>query len=353
MTKKIFSFPSLLSANPYLELFYNNLSKFDFCYLGGLKVNDGWLYTNNKKIDILHFHWPEDIWRIRSKNKIGRLRALIGFWRYLRLAKKLGIKIWWTLHNLEHHEGIDFVDKLGYKVLAKQSDLIICHSKYGANILKKRDNPRGELVVMYHGLYEGIYPSPAPRDEVLREIGFDSSLPTFCCLGYIRPYKGFDLAIDAINLLDRDVQLIIAGNVHKDYDINVLQKKVSFNKKCKIIPKFLSNQKFSDIINACDAVILPYKKITTSGLVLAAWTFNKPVIAADHPYFREISQGVEAAIEFFRPGDVGDLAKAISRFLLKAQQSRLDALNRLAQKYRWNNCIQSLVKVVNNKQKDI
>ena len=114
--KKIFSFPGSLTANPYLNLFYNALSKHGFSFSGGLKINDNWLCKNYKNIDILHFHWPEDVWRVRSKNKIGRLRGVVGFWKYLRLAHKLGIKVWWTLHNLEHHEGADIVDKLGYKV---------------------------------------------------------------------------------------------------------------------------------------------------------------------------------------------------------------------------------------------
>ncbi len=346
---KICSFPGYLSANPYLDLFYSNLSKFDFCHLRGLKVNDNWLYKNRDRIDILHFHWPEDIWRIRSKNKTGRLRGVIGFWRYLRLANKLGIKTWWTVHNLEHHEGADFVDKLGYKVLAKQSDLIICHSNYAANILKKRDNPRCKVVVMYHGLYEGVYPPPAPRDQVLERLGLDPSLPTFCCLGNIRYYKGFDLAVDAIKLLKIKVQLIIAGNPHKDYDINSLQEKVHSTNGCRLIPKFLSDQDFSDIMSACDAVIIPYRKITTSGLLLAAWTFSKPVIATDHPYFRELVQGAEEAIEFFRRGDVLDLVEAISRFLLNGQLSKLHAIRMLKQRYKWIYCIQSLIKHIKDK----
>ena len=227
--------------------------------------------------------------------------------------------------------------------MAKQSDLIICHSNYAANILKKRDNPKGKVVVMYHGLYEGVYPAPAPRDKVLKKLGLDPSLPTFCCLGNIRHYKGFDLAADAVRLLDKRVQLIIAGSVHKDYDINSLQNKVLATDGCVLIPKFLSDQDFSDIISACDAVILPYRKITTSGLLLAAWTFEKPVIVSDHPLFRELVQRAEEAVEFFRPGDGLDLAKAISRFLSKDRSLKLQAIKNLKNRYCWKNCIKTVV----------
>ena len=340
----IFSFPVLSMENPYLYLFYNTLSKYNFHYSGGLNVNDDWLYKNFNKIDILHFHWPEDIWRVRSTNKIGRLRGVIGFWKYLRLANKLGIKIWWTVHNLEHHEGTDFVDKLGYRVLAKLSNLIICHSNYALNILKKRDYPRGKVVVMYHGIYKGVYPTPIPREEVLRNLDLDPCLPTFCCLGNIRYYKGFDLAVDAINSMKTKVQLIIAGKVHKDYNINMLSKKVSFNNRCKLIPKFLSKKEFSDIIAACDAVILPYRKITTSGLLLAAWSFDKPAIVSDHPYFRELVIGAEAAVVFFQPGNVADLAGAISKMISEDKISRLKAISKLKKRYSWENCIKSLLK---------
>ncbi len=349
----IYSFPYNIEANPYLELFYDALRDYAFIQKSGLIVNDNWLIANSSKIDILHFHWPEDIWRTRGQSKIARLRGVIGFWKYLRLAHKLNINIWWTLHNIEHHEGVDFVDIMGYRVLSKQSNIIICHSNYAANLFKKRYKTKGKIIIMYHGLYEGVYPPPEPREKVLKELNLDPSVPTFSCLGNIRHYKGFDLAAKAIANIDTQVQLIIAGNVHKDYNIDLLKKIIAQSKnKIVLIPRFLTNQEFSNFINASDSIILPYRKITTSGLLLAALTFLKPVIVCNHPYFREIFGEFKEGVKFFDPNKSHSLISAILDFISANNKNKTEKhLKLLRNKYLWKNTIKSLVNEINGIEK--
>jgi len=342
--KKICSFPPIIKANPYLELFYDALLKHNYCYAGELQVNNNWLISNKELCDILHFHWPEDIWRVRSKNKLGKIRGVIGFWRYLRLAHKLNKKIWWTLHNLEHHEGADFIDRLGYNVLAKNSDIIICHSNYAANIFKGQFNFKGKVVIMYHGTYEGVYPKPEPKEETCLKIGLNPQKPIFSCLGIVRDYKGFDIALKAMEYLGDDIQLVIAGKIHPQSSFYNVFKSIRSNKQnIFLIPQFLSDQDFSNFISISDAIILPYRKITTSGLLLAAITFLKPIIAVDHPYFKEIIADYKHAALFFSPLNEKALSLAIKNFLQKDKKEILRDLKKLKNRFSWDSCVESLV----------
>lgn len=339
----IYFFPDYTKVNPYQYLFYRALNKYGFLAHSDFDLNDNWLIENRLKIDILHFHWPEVIWRIK-KSVFNRFRLIIGFYRYLMLAKKLKIKIWWTLHNIEPHEAANIYDHLGYYLLAKFSDLIICHSKYSVNLFRNKFKTDAKIVVMYHGLYENIYPPPRSRAQILSRFNLNPSIPILGCIGLIRHYKGFDIAVEALKYLDREVQLIIAGGVHHSSYIADLECIIN-NTDCKIflVKKFLSNQEFSDVMSICDAILLPYRKITTSGLLLAAWTFERPTIVTDHPFFREIANDTPEIVEYISPLTPQSCAAAVNRFLNKDKVIISNTFSVIKQKYSWDNCVKTLI----------
>ena len=64
--------------------------------------------------------------------------------------------------------------------------------------------------------------------------------------------------------------------------------------------EFVSDQAYSDIVAAADAVLLPYRKITGSAVLLAAWTLGRGVVASDLPYFREMADGEPESAHFSR-----------------------------------------------------
>ncbi len=340
---RIYFFPDYTKSNPYQYLFYKTLENYGFVICRSCVINDRWLQENQSKINILHYHWPEPIWRT-GNSLFGRLRLLIGFYRYLTLAKKFKIKIWWTLHNIEPHEAASIYDRFGYYLLAKFSDVIICHSKYAANLFKNKFKISDKIVVMYHGLYENVYPRPRSRAQILSKFNLNPSIPVLGCLGLIRYYKGFDIAAEALKYLDEEVQLIIAGEVHQSYNIIDLERIInSLSCKVILIKRFLSDQEFSDIMSTCDAILLPYRKITTSGLLLAAWTFKKPTIVTDHPFFREMANDSPEIVEYISPLTPQSCSAAISRFLKKDKAAIDKTFSALKEKYSWNNCVKSLV----------
>lgn len=152
-----------------------------------------------------------DIWRSRGRTAFSRLRGVIGLLHFLRLSKRLKIKRIWTVHNLAQHEGVDWVDRWGYRILARHSDMVICHSQWAAEELRRRDRPRGRLVVMPYGNYGLAYPEARPRTLVLKELGLMPELPMVCCIGNLRGYKGLEIVCAAVEKLGNQFQLVIGG----------------------------------------------------------------------------------------------------------------------------------------------
>ena len=215
MALKISSFPGE-SRNPYLELFYRALAPYGVERAEGFRLSPRWLLAHRNEVDVLHFHWPEWLWDGRYENSA---RALAKLQAVLIMAGVLGIKRIWTVHNLDAHEGGGWQDRWGQRLLARWCDLLIVHSAHTAERLRTRLRPQAPVVVMPHGNYEGYYPKPRPRAVALAHLGLEDREPLVSCIGWLRDYKGLDVACDAIARLDGSVRLVIAGTPHRSFDL--------------------------------------------------------------------------------------------------------------------------------------
>lgn len=192
---------------------------------------------------------------------------------------------------------------------------------------------------MYHGNYDGIYPEPSPKMEVMKELGLNPDIPTVCCVGAIRNYKGIDIAAKAVKQMHMDIQLIIAGKPHPEYEINSLIKLCGVSPRIRIIPQSLSTQEFADVLNVSEAVLLPYRTITGSGAFMSAMTLGLGVIASDLPYFREMLDGHAEVGCLFEVDNEIALANAIKEYLKIPAVRRQAAVKRIAQNYSWDKVV--------------
>src|SRR5690606_38552521 len=162
------------------------------------------------------------------------------------------------------------------------------------------------------------------------------------CLGLLRPYKGLDVALEAISLLAGRVQLVIAGAPHRTLQLDELTRAVTRAGHTVLVPRLLTNQEFADIASASDAIVLPYERVTSSGALLAAWTLERGVIASDLQLFREMSAGEPDACRTFRGGDAASLAEAIEAYLALPAATRSSAAARMRDRYEWDGCVAPL-----------
>lgn len=354
---RIAYFPHWQIGNPYQRLFYDALAPFGAELSDEFELNLRWLREHAPILDAVHVHWPEPLWtRYQPKwsslrgywrfrrftHSLAQIEALVILRSFLRRAGRLGIHRMWTMHNLECHEGASWRDRLGYRLLARYADLIICHSQSAAESARATYRPRGDVLVIPHGTYDGVYPAPRPVELVRAELGLAVHLPFVVCIGALRDYKGIDIAIDAVNQLQGQVQLLVAGKAHPQFDLPALRETVAQSPHTVLREGFVTDQAFSDLVSASDAVLLPYRKITGSGALLAAWTLRRGVIASDLPYFQEVASMEPDAACFFRAGNSQALAHAIRSYLRVPQDRRSAAVRRVADQYAWSRCVEPL-----------
>ncbi len=326
--------------NPYLELLYSALSEHGIRLSGELELRPGEL--GDGEIDATHIHWPEHLWLDRNAPLKTRLRRLARLVWVLRQARRHRVCRIWTVHNLQRHEGNDWLDSLGFRMMYRESDLLLCHDETAYDAIK-RLVPKSHVLIVPHGNYDGVFPNPRPRARILDELGLDRRTPTLGCLGAIRSYKGLDFACRALEGYPSPIQLIVAGTPKLPRDeLQSLRRQMRQMPRAVLIEKELSHAEFADIVSVCDAVLLPYRKITGSGSLLAAWTLGKGVIASDLPFFRGMVAEDRACGELFRFGEADSLRRAVEAHLQIPAIERQRAALRKARAYQWSRCVEPL-----------
>lgn len=132
--------------------------------------------------------------------------------------------------------------------------------------------------------------------------------------GRISPYKGAELFYDAaiqiaIDFVDTD--FIIAGKTIEDYTPHFLD----YNPYQNIIIKnrFIDLDELHEIMSNANLCVLPYLDATQSGVIMAAYAFNLPVLVSDCEGLLEYCFDKENFS--FKNGDVEDLKQKMEKLL--------------------------------------
>jgi len=343
---RLASLPADGGINPYLELYHAALAARGVQWVGGFEATPAWIRRNGDRVDAVQFHWGlENIWRGRRAQGgraawLGRLRgrgAAAGcrdLAAFLDAARARGIRILWTCHELEPHEPHGALDEEGYGLVAAHADLLVCHSRAAAAACAQRFAPRGRIVVAPHGSFVPAYPAPRERAEVRQGLQVRAHETLLVCAGYVRDYKGFDLACAAMAQLPDTTRLEIAGAA-KRLDLAGFEHTVADAPRTHWSNRRLSAQEYVDLLHASDLVLLPYRQSTCSGALVAALGFGNGVVAADLPVFREMLADSPPAASLFAPGDAGSLASAVRGQLQIPRQVRARACAGLCASWSW------------------
>jgi beta-1,4-mannosyltransferase len=340
---RVYTWPDMSTAiNPYLRLFYRALEPWQVVVTGRVPLDNAVRQRARAEVDVLHFHWgPDNLWRNRGGGYLRRLHGLIGLARLLGLARDLGMRIVWTIHDLESHDGSDFLDRRGYRLLVLRADLCICHNNEAYEQSIRRLGCRAErLMVMPLGNYDGVFPAPSERALTLSALGLVTERSTLLCFGLARPYKGFELVIEALQRLPSTYQLIVAGAALDPAYGDLLQAKAASDSRVRLILSELSDQELSTLIHASDCVILPCRRITGSAALLSAFTLARGVVASDLPYFRATSATEPDSGVLFRAGDASLLATAVKDFFAVPLSTRQLAARRVADGLSWDKVVE-------------
>jgi glycosyltransferase involved in cell wall biosynthesis len=110
--------------------------------------------------------------------------------------------------------------------------------------------------------------------------------------------------------------------------------KVGRYKDIITVEGFIPSRELGSIFNAIDFLVLPYEKITTSGMYFLALTFQTPIIAPNLHFFNLHSTDGQTSLLY----DKNNYSESLNKVLNNAESSwcsNLEEFERLSSIYTW------------------
>ena len=246
----------------------------------------------------LHFDWVVSYYHRRRKwlTYLG----VIAFCGQILLARAMGVKLAWTLHNLLPHDlGDPEIHRFCQRFLARRCEWVRVFSVHTvARAARELDVPEGRFRVVPEGDYTSVYPNAVSRAEARNYLGLPQNAKVFLNIGLIKPYKG---TLELVKCFEEaqlpNACLLIAGKImDASYGEQIRQAVSRSGQRLPAGPsaadifltdRFIPPAELQYYFNAADAVILPFEKIENSGSAIMAMGFAKPVVAPRRNVLKE------------------------------------------------------------------
>ena len=170
-------------------------------------------------------------------------------------------------------------------------------------------------------------------------MGLDDEQTIALFFGQIKTVKGLDILLNAFPSDVSDLTLVIAGKPWKNdfSDYEKIIKERGLSSQVKLIIKYISEEERDTLYNAADFIVLPYRQIFQSGVLLMAMSYGLPVIASDLKANKEVIDDDQGLL--FQTENPIDLKEKIMTLYNNPDLSeRLSktALNTIKTSYSWN-----------------
>ncbi len=304
----------------------------DFLVKGGVEGDRRADYAFLKEAHLVLFNpftWFRAIRHLRSlKPELLLVAYWSGFLAPLCFAfrRLTGIKMVVLLHNLSSHESFVF-EPLMQRLLAASADGVLTLSGSVTQEVQAA-MPDMPLLQLFHPLYEPDGEHSSVQDA-RSALNLDYRTPVLLFFGYVRRYKGLDTMLRAMPaILQREptLRLVVAGQFHEDQgSYHRLAGELGVGGNVDFYPGYVSTERTSLFFAAADAVVLPYRSATQSGVVQLAYGHRLPVIVTPAGALPEmVCHGKTGWVA--SDCSAAGFAEAVGEFLDCRQKLELDAV---------------------------
>ncbi len=234
------------------------------------------------------------------------------------------------VHNARPHEYFPMADRLTRWALARVAKLIL-HSSEQADLIHEIADPH-EVAVVPHPPnldVEDVAPAPDPPWVLL-------------FAGYVREYKGPDIAIRALQTLrDRgiDAHLRMLGSFWEpESRYRELADDLDVGDHVTMTNRYATDAELASAMTACHVFLAPYRTATQSGLIPIALAAGRPVVASDIAGLAD--QLPEGTASLAQPGNADSFADAVEQLLGRYEEARSAAQDSAP---RWDSIVAEVV----------
>lgn len=259
--------------NPYVKMHDQSLER-----TGQVEVlHFDWRTALSGRYDVVHSHWPEDIFAASSPLKAAGKRVAAAAWLAVLAVKN--IPVVQTVHNLELPDDKDPI---------KRAMLRHIHAIAEHRILISDTTPPpdGPYSVVLHGHYADWFAEHPKPEPIPGRIAY---------VGLVRRYKNVE-ALASVFTATRESHpewsLEIAGNPSNDDLAEAVARILEGDERAQLLLRYLEDTEVVRVVTSAQLIVLPYKEMHNSGTVLTALSLGRPVLVPDNATNRDIAAEV-------------------------------------------------------------
>jgi glycosyltransferase involved in cell wall biosynthesis len=219
-------------------------------------------------------------------------------------------------------------------------DAFITMSEKVMNDLRQFEKNKPAQQVL-HPLYDN-FGDPISKEEARKKLGIDIHDKIILFFGFIRKYKGLDILLEAMPLVNPTIKLLVAGEFYEDakpYQEQI--KRLGIQDNLILRTDFIPDSEVKYYLCAADAVIQPYRSATQSGVTPLAYHFEKPMVVTNVGSLPTLVPHEKVGL-VCEP-EPASLAAAITRYFELGEQYFIPHLRIEKEKYSWHNIVNAIL----------
>ncbi|MAR39702.1 MAG: hypothetical protein CMD22_03295 [Flavobacteriales bacterium] len=258
------------------------------------------------------------------------------------LTKMLMMKVVYTIHDVISFENANSSQKIS-NFIYNNADKILTHNNFSKEIFTKKYNKvLTEIDIVPHGNYLPFLNIKTDKLKSRARLRIPKDKKVLLFFGIIKQVKGLEVLLNALKdviSVNQDIILVIAGRVWKN-DFSIYQKIIDDNNLsdyCIIHNRWILHEEVNDYYASADLVVLPYKRIYQSGVLLMSMSYERAVLVSDLPPLTEVVQDMKTGFVFEseNPKSLSKKLNIIFADTNKLEEVRVNGFNYIKSKYNW------------------
>ena len=225
-----------------------------------------------------------------------------------RIARKNGkTKVLCQIDNVEPHEHHLTDRPFNRYFLGAVDGFVYMSEQVHGELMAYTSAP---MLFSPHPMFEN-FGERVERNEACERLGIDSRYRYLLFFGLIRDYTGLDILLEAFERGEnRDLRLLVAGEFYNDKE----QYRPLFERlgeRVVLHDNFVADDDVKYYFSVADALVLPYRTATQSGVTQIAYNFSVPMVVTNVGGLPEIV--ADGRVGFVCEPTVEGVADAIGR----------------------------------------
>ena len=206
--------------------------------------------------------------------------------------------------------------------------------------------PNKPTVFIPHPLYDN-FGEKISKELARKYLNIELDEKIILFFGFIRKYKGLDILLDSIKILQTSYpsfKLLIAGEFYDDQKLyNEQIERLGIEQQLILRTNFISDNEVKYYLCASDVIVQPYRSATQSGVTPLAYHFEIPMIVTN-------VGGLPALVPDNKVGLIAEpnavsIAEKIIQFFKTGEQHYLPYLVEEKKKYSWSKMVDAIMSI--------